>query len=166
MVRFSLNCLGEEEMLMGFIMAGMKMLYPLREVFTKELVLYTRDIASPPLISLCISYSSEPKHSAAKATSGRNITVDELMTQYFEQMEEQYPHIVSNVIRTAGRLKVQDPGAKKCGICGLPGDGGRSGLTLGEVDEEGEEAVGKVSDLCYGCLRSTHGASGSIAWPL
>lgn len=144
----------------------MKFLYPLREVFMKELVVYARDIiVDPPLMPLCTEYSAEPKHSVAKATSGRNITVDELMTQYFEQMEEQYPHIVSNVIRTASRLKVQSPEAKACSICGLPGDGGKSALTLGDFGEDGEEASG-ASDMCYGCLRSTHNASASIAWPL
>lgn len=128
----------------------------------KELVTYAKELADPPLISLCWAYSEEPKHSAAKATSGRNITVDELMTQYFEQMEEQYPSIVSNVVRTANRLKVEDPNAEHCVICGLPGDGGASGLTLGAQ----EETEGISDGMCYGCLRSTHGATDKIDWPL
>ena len=128
----------------------------------KELVTYAKEIVDPPLMPLCTAYSEEPKHSAAKATSGRNITVDELMTQYFEQMEAQYPAIVSNVVRTADRLKVEHPDAKACIICGLPGDGGNSGLTLGAETE----TEGASDGMCYGCLRSTHGASDQIDWAI
>lgn len=147
--------------MLTFYFAGIKFLYPIRELFTTELATYAGELLSPPLLPLCPAYSAEPKHTAAKATSGRNITVDELMTQYFEQMEMQYPAIVSNVVRTAGRLKVEDPDAEKCTICGLPGDGGRSVLTLGD-EEEGE---GEKHGRCYGCLRSMDGAA-KVDWPI
>ncbi|KAI5787138.1 hypothetical protein EDC01DRAFT_174710 [Geopyxis carbonaria] len=135
---------------------GLKFLYPLRDILKKELVTYTSEIVEPPLMPLCIAYSSKPKHSVETATSGRNITVDELMVQYFESMEEQYPSIVSNVTRTADRLTAVDPDATVCKLCGLPGDGS-GGLILG-VDESS-------TGMCYGCMRSTHDAA-SYSWPV
>lgn len=101
------------------------------------------------LLPLCIAYSAQPKHSAAAATSGRNITVGELLTQYMESMELQYPSTVMNVVRMGDKLKAKD--GEPCTICGLPVDG-RGNLTLGAE----EECV--PSRLCYGCMRATHGA--------
>lgn len=132
----------------------------MRDLFKKELVTFTSEILDEPIIGLCVGYSAQPKHTAAAATSGRNITVDELMTQYFEQMEQTYPSIVNNVVRTADRLTVVEKEAERCRICGLPGDGGLSGLTLGELPgEEGE------SGMCYGCMRATYGAK-ELEWPI
>lgn len=128
-----------------------------------------------PLLALCAAYSAQPKHSAASAASGRNITIDELMTQYFESIETQYPSIVANVVRTAGKLKPPPPGSADggpCMICGLPGDGAGgdmtlSALTLNAGVNEGEKPGNgnKRSDMCYGCARSTYGAA-SYDWPL
>lgn len=122
--------------------------------------MFTTEILDEPIVDLCIAFSAQPKHSVAAATSGRNITVDELMTQYFEQMEMQYPSIVNNVVRTADRLTVVEQEAAACRICGLPGDGGLSGLTLGELPDA------EASGMCYGCMRATHGASQQLSWPV
>lgn len=127
-----------------------------------------------PLLPLCAAYSAQPKHSAASAASGRNITIDELMTQYFESIETQYPSIVANVVRTAGKLQPLRGSADggHCMICGLPGDGAGgdmtlSALTLNAGANEGEKPRNgnKRSDMCYGCARSTYGAA-SYDWPL
>ena len=128
--------------------------HPLRDVFKKELAVFVREIADAPLRELAIAHSDVPKHSVAAATSGRNITVGELLTQYFEGMECQYPSTVSNVVRMGDNLKVAETGEKPCVICGLPiEEEGGSGLTLGE------EHDGTPRSMCYGCARSTHGAT-------
>ncbi|KAA8913239.1 hypothetical protein FN846DRAFT_930205 [Sphaerosporella brunnea] len=138
---------------------------PLRDVFKKELVTYISEIVTPPLLPLCVGFSSTPKHSAAAATSGKNITVGELMTQYFESMEAQYPSTVSNVVRMGDRLKLPGRGEEEdsCAMCGLLMDKGGNGLTLGaqEVVEGGERRK-----VCYGCMRATHGASAELSWPV
>ncbi|KAI5797000.1 hypothetical protein FPQ18DRAFT_137516 [Pyronema domesticum] len=140
---------------------GLKFLHPLRDVFKKELVTFVTEITEPPLVPLCIAYSLTPKHSAAAATSGRNITVGELLTQYFDNMELQYPSTVMNVVRMGDRLKPSNPEADPCTTCGLPADENSEGLTLGSREDTGE-ARGK---LCYGCMRATHGAA-PHSWPV
>lgn len=157
--------------------AGIKFHYPIRDLLKSELVNYvslTLPGSPEPLLSLCVAYSTEPKHSAAKAVSGRNITIDELMIQYFEGIETQYPSIVANVVKTAGKLEPPQGDVRKdsCRICGLPGDGAGgdmtlSALTLNETvsGEEKSENGNKRNGMCYGCARSTHGAT-SYDWPL
>ena len=101
-------------------------------MFKKELATFVTEVVEPSLLPLCVAYSAQPKHSAAAATSGRNITVGELLTQYMESMEVQYPSTVMNVVRMGDKLKYANPDAEPCAICGLPADGGGNGLTLGE----------------------------------
>ncbi|KAL0633330.1 Cytoplasmic tRNA 2-thiolation protein 2 [Maublancomyces gigas] len=156
---------------------GVKFHYPLRDLLKSELVNYVSlslPASREPLLLLCAAYSAQPKHSAASAASGRNITIDELMTQYFESIETQYPSIVANVVRTAGKLQPLRGSADggHCMICGLPGDGAGgdmtlSALTLNAGADEGEKPRNgnKRSDMCYGCARSTYGAA-SYDWPL
>lgn len=119
-----------------------------------------------------MAYSAQPRHSAANAASGRNITIDELMTQYFESIETQYPSIVANVVKTAGKLQPLRGNAdgETCRVCGLPGDGAGgdmalSALTLNAGADADHGGNNKKSGMCYGCARSAHGAA-PYDWPL
>ncbi|KAJ4343682.1 hypothetical protein N0V95_006585 [Ascochyta clinopodiicola] len=61
--------------------------YPLRDVLKKELMSYM-DLADPVLSSLV----HEPSPGATQAsTSSKNTTIDDLMKQYFESVEENFP---------------------------------------------------------------------------
>jgi cytoplasmic tRNA 2-thiolation protein 2 len=140
--------------------------YPLRDLFKKELVTYVSTIVEPRLLPLCVGYEHQPRYTQAAATSARNITVDELFTQYFESMQGQFPHIVSNVVRTAARLVPGDEGVKACRICGLPGDGGGGMEVLGSVVSDREKNGEGKEGMCYACSRSTHDVAGELAWPL
>ncbi|KAF3042968.1 cytoplasmic tRNA 2-thiolation protein 2 [Didymella heteroderae] len=91
--------------------------YPLRDVLKKELVSYI-DLADSGLASLV--HESTPGATQA-STSSKNTTIDDLMKQYFESVEENFPSIVSNVVRTSSKLEVpagadSDP---RCGTAGL-----------------------------------------------
>ncbi|KAL7268955.1 Cytoplasmic tRNA 2-thiolation protein 2 [Rhizina undulata] len=159
---------------------GITNTYPLRDILKKELATYVTLTlpTSAPLLPLCVAYNSQPKYSANAAASGRNITIDELMTQYFETIEEQYPSIVANVVRTAGKLLPPRTGNDlDCRICGLPGDGGGGELTLSALTLNSGVAVkngreenrsGGVGEgrMCYGCARSFHGVQEGYEWPL
>jgi len=136
--------------------------HPLRDVFKKELVTFARDVLQPSLWGLCVAEEGRQKHTAANAISARNITVGELLTQYFETMEVQYPSTVSNVVRMGDRLKTAGEERMCCKLCGLPVDGGGNGLTLGAQDD-GDESP---REMCYGCLRSIHGATAELNWPV
>lgn len=134
---------------------GLNFHYPLRDVLKKEITSYI-DLAEPGLASLVY----EPKTGATLAsTSSKNTTIDDLMKQYFESVEENFPSIVSNVVRTTGKLQIS-PGAladPKCSLCGMPVPGGRFGIHgWGGDQQDGIKSSpdGTTSNLCYGCTRS------------
>ncbi|KAH7384165.1 cytoplasmic tRNA 2-thiolation protein 2 [Phaeosphaeria sp. MPI-PUGE-AT-0046c] len=134
--------------------------YPLRDVLKKELFSYV-DLASYTLSSLV----HEPSSGATQAsTSSKNTTIDDLMKQYFESVEENFPSIVSNVVRTTGKLEIpagamSDP---SCTLCGMPVPNGRFGIHGwgGDQHDGLDDAMATSSrSLCYGCTRSAPQAS-------
>ena len=128
--------------------------YPLRDVLKKELVSYV-GLAEFGLASLV----HEPSSGATQAsTSSKNTTIDDLMKQYFESVEESFPSIVSNVVRTSGKLEVptgaeSDP---RCGLCDMPVSGGRFGIHgWGGYQQDGTQSSAVAGkNVCYGCTRS------------
>jgi cytoplasmic tRNA 2-thiolation protein 2 len=134
---------------------GIQFHYPLRDVLKKEVVSYV-ELAELGLSSLVY----EPLLGATQAsTSSKNTTIDDLMKQYFESVEENFPSIVSNVVRTTGKLESPSnvtPDAH-CSLCGMPVPGGQFGIHgWGGDQQDGivdSPATGS-SNLCYGCTRS------------
>lgn len=129
--------------------------YPLRDILKKELFSYIT-LADPKLASLM----HEPAQSATSASmSSKNTTIDDLMKQYFESVEENFPSIVSNVVRTAGKLELP-AGANKdpcCSLCSMPVPGGRFGIHEWGGDQQNgpnTSSTNHVKNLCYGCTRS------------
>lgn len=134
--------------------SGVYFHYPLRDVLKKELVSYMA-FAEHGLAELV--HESSPGATQA-STSSKNTTIDDLMKQYFESVEENFPSIVSNVVRTSGKLEVP-AGADsepRCGLCDMPVPGGRFGIHgWGGYQQDGVESTttgGK--NICYGCTRS------------
>ncbi|CUS11521.1 unnamed protein product [Tuber aestivum] len=149
---------------------GLKFLYPLRDLLKKELAVYISLDAPTPLRPLCSGAAEEGEGKKKYAAVGKGITIDELMTQYFEGIEGQYPSIVANVVRTAGKLVTEGGVVRigRCKICGLPRDGGGGELVLGAGAKSGETSGGggkEGGDMCYGCARSVYGAR-PYEWPL
>jgi len=134
---------------------GITFNYPVRDVLKKELVSFV-ELSEPPLSPLI----HEPSSGATQApVSSKSTTIDDLMKQYFESVEENFPSIVSNVVRTSGKLEavpgsMSDP---KCSLCHMPVPGGRFGIHgWGGDQEAGLETpvVEGARGLCYGCTRS------------
>ncbi|KAL8687690.1 MAG: hypothetical protein Q9218_006205, partial [Villophora microphyllina] len=75
---------------------GIKIVYPMRDLLRKEITAYTK-MTEPPLTSLIAKNSSSNVASA----SSKNATIEELMGQYFGSVEQHYPSIVANVVRTS-----------------------------------------------------------------
>ena len=129
---------------------GITSLFPMRDLLRKEIGIYSR-LASPPLISLLDSASPEIKTSV----SGKGlVTIDELMVQYFSSVEENYPSIVANVVRTCNKLTEPSISARDvpCKVCNLPIAEGRAGLYGWGGDTSDSDST--VKNLCYGCTRS------------
>ncbi|UPX14817.1 Cytoplasmic tRNA 2-thiolation protein 2 [Ascochyta rabiei] len=128
--------------------------YPLRDILKKELVSYM-DLADPVLSSLV----HEPSSGATQAsTSSKNTTIDDLMKQYFESVEENFPSIVSNVVRTSGKLQVPESADSdpRCSLCDMPVPGSRFGIHgWGGYQQDNIETFAVSSkNICYGCTRS------------
>ena len=131
---------------------GVAFYYPMRDVLKKELLSHV-EMVEP---SLKVLVSPDAFQSTQAPPSAKNTTIDALMQQYFESVEENYPNIVSNVVRTTGKL--QAPHSKNCQLCRLcklpvtddllGTDGWGGDQTKATALEQSEH------ELCYGCARS------------
>ena len=139
---------------------GIAFHYPLRDLLKKELVTYST-LTAPSLAPLIAPATSSTRVSA----SSKDTTIDDLMSQYFESVEQNYPSIVANVVRTSSRLNFPTLSNrfKPCTVCGLPVGNGTQGLH-GWGGDQAEQLNGHVDSiatdvndeaLCYGCVRST-----------
>ncbi|KAF1941487.1 hypothetical protein EJ02DRAFT_423053 [Clathrospora elynae] len=134
---------------------GINFHYPLRDVLKKELISYI-SMSEPGLAALVHETSSGVTQAS---TSSKNTTIDDLMKQYFESVEENFPSIVANVVRTTSKFEVR-PGAAsdpRCSLCSMPVPGGRFGIHGWGGDQEDGDNISSVKptrNICYGCTRS------------
>ncbi|KAI0127473.1 hypothetical protein BJ170DRAFT_374048 [Xylariales sp. AK1849] len=137
--------------------------HPLRELFRKELVTYTT-LTTPPLTPLIPDpgpAGGPNGKKAAAVVSHKDLSIDDVMARYFAEVEENYPSVVANVVRTTGKLNRSGSGEQgTCGLCGVGLDEvgderwrGELGEQKGEARQDGE-GEGR---LCYGCDRSVYG---------
>lgn len=124
--------------------------YPNRELFRTELKQYMT-LTEPPLTPL-LSLASTTSSSAV--VSHRDVSIDEVMARYFTEVEENYPSIVANVVRTTAKLERTNGGntARYCGLCGMELDELGDERWKGEIGDVGQ---GEDQALCYGCSRAT-----------
>jgi cytoplasmic tRNA 2-thiolation protein 2 len=112
---------------------GLPFSYPLRDLLTKEIEAYVSFI-EPPLDML------QPKDETPPVST-KNTTIDRLIEQYFTSVEQEYPSIVANVVRTTAKLQPPDFAeiAQTCELCSIPLVDGQAPLK---------------SRLCHGCVRT------------
>lgn len=122
--------------------------YPNRELFRNELIRYVA-LVDPPLTDII---SSKTTGSSA-VVSHRDVSIDDVMARYFADVEENYPSIVANVVRTTAKLdRVGNGGEDKCcGLCGMALDELGDERWKGEIGDDGSDEDGR---LCYGCSRA------------
>lgn len=140
----------------GLLSSGLRIAYPMRDLLKKEILTFAAMI-SPSLAPLILDNGSTGQASV----SSRSTTIDELMRQYFESVEQNYPSIVANVVRTSSKLEASatNSNTSSCNICKLPvikqshhwgGDQNRSLPPSIGVDT----ALKHGEAICYGCARS------------
>lgn len=138
---------------------GVPFYFPMRDLLRKELPAFAEAMyIVPGLVEL-------DSHSSSTRTSGKNATIDGLMKEYFESVEENYPSIVANVVRTSSKL--QSPNAvadmRICGLCGMPAEQLDATVpkTAGNEADDGFEdnsaQKAALLTLCYGCEQILHG---------
>lgn len=132
--------------------SGINITYPLRDLLRKELTAYA-SVVSPPLTPLILEVS------APAPTSSRDTTIDDLMSQYFESVEQNYPSIVANVVRTSGRLVAPAiaESNRTCDLCGHrilseSWGGEKESADLSLSLKGSGYTPGKA--LCYGCAKT------------
>lgn len=118
---------------------GIQFYFPMRELLSKEIDSFA-SLVDPALDDLTIEETTKP------AVSTKNTTIDDLMKQYFESVERDYPSIVANVVKTAGKLQPVSltEVEMQCELCEMP--------LLENAPEK--------SRLCYGCVRTLPRVSG------
>lgn len=134
----------------GKEVAKLPIYYPLREVFRNELVAYA-DLVSPPLTDLILPSGAARPGSAV--VSHKDVSIDDVMTRYFDEVEASYPSIVANVVRTTAKLERfgENGDDISCGLCGMGLDELGDERWKGEI---GDADAGGYGRLCYGCQRS------------
>ena len=139
---------------------GTSFLFPMRDLLRKEISTYSQ-LTSPPLTLLLGPTLSELR----VGTSIKDTTIDELMAQYFASVEESYPNIVANVVRTCNKLTslTMSDKAVRCEICKMPIDEGKAGLFGWGGDTS--DLVSTSKNICYGCARSYQESTTSSSFP-
>ncbi|KAL8968316.1 MAG: hypothetical protein Q9183_002520 [Haloplaca sp. 2 TL-2023] len=133
---------------------GIKVVYPMRDLLRKEIAAYAKMI-KPSLEPIIL----ESKTVSVVPISANESTIEDLMGQYFESVEENYPSIVANVVRTSSRLVAPVVQRPLCKLCRFAIPGGTGGLHWGGEQEGGDPSIvfgGESAEIyCYGCARST-----------
>ncbi|GAB1320810.1 Cytoplasmic tRNA 2-thiolation protein 2 [Madurella fahalii] len=143
--------------------SGLLVYHPLRDALRAELRTYAA------LASLAVPADADlagPATAATSATGGKtavvshkDLSIEQVMANYFAEVETNYPSVVANVARTTGKLvriglEEGGEGGERCGLCRMPLDEAGDERWRGELGE-GIETQGDGGKLCYGCERST-----------
>jgi len=136
---------------------GIAFNYPLRDLLKKELVAFS-SLNKHSLKELIICQEPSSHISAPSKLT----TIDDLMAQYLESVEQNYPSIVANVVKTSSKLQpAADLNAMACNLCRLPVAEGADRIFGWGSDQNSHSWPAKDIDpgniLCYGCSRSIHG---------
>jgi cytoplasmic tRNA 2-thiolation protein 2 len=136
---------------------AMRIRYPLRELFRKELITYAT-LTEPKLADIIPANESS---GAGAVVSHRDLSIDEVMTRYFHDVEDNYPSVVANVVRTTAKLDrvsaANDNGQGPCVVCSMPLDEQGDERWEGEIGRDDLSTVDIKRRLCYGCRRSIQG---------
>ncbi|KOS19095.1 Cytoplasmic tRNA 2-thiolation protein 2 [Escovopsis weberi] len=137
--------------------------HPVREVLKSEVSLYIDLVDS--LADLVPRPGGTPA-AAAAVVSHRDLSIEDVMARYFDNVEGPHSGIIANVVRTAGKLDRPAAGSAFCCLCGIVLDEDGDSRWAGELGDSPAEAAegaeqeqdrAAPSRLCYGCKRSING---------
>lgn len=127
--------------------------YLLRDVFRREVITYA-GLTKPPIKDLV----QDAGPASSTIVSHKELSIEDVMARYFEEVEESYPSVVANVVRTSGKLTRENDG-DACAVCGMDMDAQGDARWKGEIGEDPDDDRRKqtAGRLCYGCERSIYG---------
>ncbi|KAK1640230.1 hypothetical protein BDP81DRAFT_390959 [Colletotrichum phormii] len=141
----------DEEGVQGAEKTMLPVYYLLRDVFRREVITYAGLI--PSLKDL----AQEAGPSSNAVVSHKELSIEDVMARYFEEVEESYPSVVANVVRTSGKLTRESDG-DACAVCGMDVDAQGDARWKGEIGEDIDDSRKRTAGkLCYGCERSIYG---------
>ncbi|KAF5021662.1 hypothetical protein F66182_6282 [Fusarium sp. NRRL 66182] len=122
--------------------------YPLREIFRNELLQY---IDLVPSLKGIVPIDQAAAAAGNSVVSHKDLSIEEVMTRYFDSVEEGYSGIVANVVRTTGKLE-RVPGNSFCGSCSMSLDAEGDSRWAGEIGDDAGDGPGAAGAgrLCYG----------------
>lgn len=126
--------------------------YPLREILKAEVIMYLG--TTPSIQQLVPSLETAP----SSVVSHKDQSIEEVMARYFDGVEGPYSGIVTNVVRTAGKLD-RLVTSHYCRLCGITLDQEGDSTWAGELGDDLAQgpASPDTGKLCYGCKRSMGG---------
>lgn len=125
--------------------------YPLREILKNEIVIYLSTMPSVQDLIPAVDKTS------SSVVSHKDQSIEEVMARYFDGVEGPYAGIVTNVVRTAGKLDRLET-SQYCRLCGVTLDEEGDSTWAGELgDDPADGSLTNKGKLCYGCKRSMGG---------
>ncbi|KAH3665488.1 hypothetical protein OGAPHI_003674 [Ogataea philodendri] len=134
---------------------SLHVIHPLRDVLLSEIKAYVRFSE----LGQFVEPKPEIKHKSAK-----NKTIDELVREYFETVESEYPEVISTVVKIGTKLDVPEGIPIECVLCHelVYQD---SKTWLEQMSESANTESKSAVPLCYGCLVNV-GVGQEVQWPL
>lgn len=138
---------------------------PLKDLFNREITLYASlsNLSAPPRTI------DNPR---------KAVSIDDLTTRYFDNLEESFPSLVATVVRTTNKLVepvTGSAGSSFCVVCGIPWNvNAKEWLAHITVDEPPpgrartlgtHNGTSDRDDLCYGCHVALRGTDPAVQWP-
>ncbi|GKT53612.1 phosphotransferase enzyme family protein [Colletotrichum tofieldiae] len=134
--------------------ATISVYYLLRDVFRREIITYA-GLIKPPIKDLI----QDAGPSSSTIVSHKELSIEDVMARYFEEVEESYPSVVANVVRTSAKLTRESDG-DACAVCGMDLDEQGEARWKGEIGDDPDDNKRRkqtAGRLCYGCERSIYG---------
>lgn len=134
------------------IVDGIPWRYPVQDLLEKELSFYVQH-ALPSL-----AHMVHDTHLSNEVVSTKSLPIDGLLGQYFSSVEENYPSIVANVVRTSNKLVADSDiqGRHTCVFCQMPTEttGHYTGIESPQQSASAQNGLSNKHNLCLGCSRT------------
>lgn len=128
---------------------GIDFLFPMRDLLKKEVNAFSEQLLGG-IKHICRSVDDARIPISSKAK-----TIDGLMQEYFESVEESYPSIVTNVMRTSGKLAAPSNDERiPCRLCRTPVSKDAQGTSNWAGVQEASQSLPSstlMKSTCYGC---------------
>ena len=133
---------------------GVTFLYPLRDLTRSEVALFAE--VSGGSTTKLVEAAPRPREPSALS---HRATIWNLMSRYFETVEQNYPNIVSNVVRITTKLTPlsDDSIGSICELCGSPTSRDPAKVHDWQGYQHNPSGFGAERNLCYGCTRTRCG---------